>query len=431
MPHFAPDADRLAVERTLRRPRRPLLRIAVPALIGLALVTGWGLWMRSGEMRAPERVTEAVTRGDIVSIVVATGTIQPRGQVDISSELSGTLASVDADFNDRVEAGQILARLDDTTLKARMANAEASVTGARARLAQAAATLEETRTNLETEQDLDSRGVSSRNALVARRADFRRAEAALDLARADLTVAEADRDLRRSDLGKAMIRAPIAGMVLDRSAEPGQTVASSLSAPTLFVIAEDLAEMELQVDIDEADIGRVNLGNRANFSVEAYDGKSFSGEVIQLRYAPEKSDGIVTYKGILTVDNADLLLRPGMTATARIRVDEAKDVLRVPNAALRFVPESPPPTGASSSTPAGTGRGNAGLLGVLMPRRPASTAPARKPAGAPATLWTLTGSGPLEVEVKTGRTDGHFTEILEGELDAGDLVITDERPIPE
>lgn len=381
----------------------------------LALGVGWLLLAGGGD---PVRyTTEAATRGTITVKVTATGTVQPTTQVEISSELSGTLASVEVDYNSEIAVGQVLARLDATKLQAQVANAEASLAGARAGLAQARATAREAAADLARAQELDKRGIRSQTDLETAEAVDERARAAVESAEASLTLAEANLALQRADLEKAVIRSPIKGIVLDRAAEPGQIVASSLSAPVLFTLAEDLGRMDLQVDIDEADIGHVAVGNPAEFTVEAYQGRRFPAEIVQLRYAPQDTDGVVTYTGVLRVDNSAGLLRPGMTATAEIVVQQVADVLTVPNAALRY---SPPQTEAAES---GGSRGGSGLLGMLMPRRGPEMVAAQ--TGSPR-VWLLRDGAPVEVPVVTGPSDGQRTAITEGALAEGDAVITDQ-----
>ncbi|MGP3698926.1 efflux RND transporter periplasmic adaptor subunit [Rhodobacter sp. NSM] len=401
-----------------RRSRRrrwlwPLLLVALLAAAG-------AVWLsRRGGEPAVTYVTEPVGRGGLIVTVTATGTVQPTTQVEVSSELSGTIAAVEVDYNDEVEIGQALARLDDTRLSAQVANAEASLAAAEGRLEQAKATAREAAENYASSAALDKRGVGSHLDLVATEAAHQRAEADVRIAAADLTLAEANLEVQRVDLAKSVIRSPIKGIVLDRAAETGQIVASSLNTPVLFTLAEDLDRMELRVDIDEADIGRVRVGNRATFKVDAYASRSFKAEIVQVRYAPETTDGVVTYKAILSVDNADRLLRPGMTATATITVADVSDALLVPNAALRFAPPAATATGGS------TGNRGGGLLGLIMPRPPGRSEEQADPEGP--TLWVLRGGAPVSVPVETGETDGRRTEIRGGDLAEGDAVITDQR----
>lgn len=402
-------ADTLAKARTRRRIPIWLWLAAIVLVLG----GGWAYWSMSSKNAAVTYTTEPVSRAAMTVVVTATGTVQPTNQVEISSELSGTLASVEVDFNDTVKMGQVLARLDTTKLNAQMTNAQAALSAATANVAQAEATLAEAEENFTTAQQLDKRGVSTHSSYITAKAVNARAKAALAAAMAEVTLAAANLEVQRADLAKAEIRSPINGVVLDRDADAGNIVASALSAPVLFVLAEDLTKMELQVDVDEADIGRVQVANPATFTVEAYPGRVFDATITSLRYAPETTDGVVTYKAVLSVDNADLALRPGMTATASIIVSHVEDALQVPNAALRYVPPQTATTTSSGS----------GLLGLIMPKRPAAAA---GEAAAGHHLYVLRDGVPSAVEVETGDSDSKHTVILSGDVAEGDAVITDQ-----
>ena len=316
--------------------------------------------------------------------------------MQISTELSGTVRSVNFDFNDIVKAGDVLAQLDTATLEANLTRARANVDAAEARVAESQATLEETDQAYERSLQLADKGVASDQVLLSAKSNFSRATAALQSAAANVAIAKADLALNEANLTKACICSPIDGIILDRNVEVGQILAASFSAPTLFTLAEDLARMQLQVDIDEADIGLVSEGDRASFTVEAFQDKTFPAEIAELRFAPLTVNGVVTYKAILAVDNTDLFLRPGMTATAAINVAEAADVLRVPNAALRFTPTTTP----------------------TLPTEPAGQK----------TVWILRNDQAVPITIQPGNSDGSYTVILGGDLAAGDQVIVDAGP---
>jgi len=388
---------------------------------GLALIIAaagiWYWWAAASEQSAPVYTTEAVERTDIVVQVTATGTVEPTDEVEISSELSGTVRSVEADFNDLVRKGQILARLDTDKLEANVELSQASLTATQARMAEATATLNETKDSYDRAVLLEKKNVTSLESLLKAKASYDRAKAALKSAEADISVAEANLKINQANLEKACICSSIDGVVLDRNVEVGQIVASSLQAPVLFTLAADLTKMELQVDIDEADIGKVKVGDKAMFTVEAYQGRTFPAAISELRFAPETVDGVVTYEAILSIDNSDMLLRPGMTATADITVAEIKDTLVIPNAALRFAP----PVEVEES-------GGTGLLGILFKGGrpgPSATTPKSTSDGS-RQIWILKDEQAVAVAVVTGETDGSNTEILEGDLNEGDLVITDQ-----
>ena len=383
------------------------------AVVAVAAGLGLWLWLAGGGSETTYR-TQPVSRADLTVTVTATGTVEPTNQVDISSELSGTLRSVNVDYNDVVTAGQELAALDTTKLEAELAVAEANVTSAEAQLVRARATLQEARDNYDRTLALDERGVASHQALLADRAAFDRAEADVTVAEANLDLARAQLGLVQADLDKACICSPINGVVLDRAADKGQIVASSLSAPVLFTIAEDLTQMEVQVAVDEADIGVISEGDAVVFTVDAYDERSFPATIRTIRFAPETVEGVVSYTAVLSVHNDDLSLRPGMTATADIIVAELTDVLTVPNGALRYAPAV-----EAEEQEAGGG----GLLGMIMPHRPdADTATASGKS-----VWVLRDGVPVEVPVVVGQSDGKLTQIVAGELTAGERVILGEE----
>ncbi|MGE0230398.1 MAG: efflux RND transporter periplasmic adaptor subunit [Flavobacteriaceae bacterium] len=399
-------------------PRRGAIwRWIVFALVVLTLgLVAWYWLAQSGRGDQAIYATTPAAIGDLTVAVTATGTVEPTNQVDISSELSGIVRAVKVNFNDKVVVGQELAQLDTDKLEASAARSRAVLSARQAQVAQAEATVQETLAQLERSQELAERNVTAAQTLQSSVATHARAMAALAVARAEVEVAEADLRSDETNLAKACICSPINGVVLERNVEVGQVVASTLQAPVLFTIAEDLAEMELRVDIDEADVGKVHLNQPATFTVEAYQGRTFPAKIAELRYAPQTVEGVVTYKAILSIDNAQLLLRPGMTATADIIVDEVTQALIVPNAALRFTPPVEE-----------QGTGGGGLLGLLMPRRPSSQSTSTtEPSGQGMhTIWVLRDGRPAPVTVRTGSTDGLMTVIVEGTLAPGDPVITD------
>ena len=313
----------------------------VLATIGIAIF----YWVRSAANPPLEYRTVAATIDDLVVTVTATGTLQPRNQVEVGSEISGRLAEVLVDFNDPVSAGQPLARLDTEQLDAMVLQSEASLASARATVREAEATLAEMRANASRMETLAQRNIASPQELDAARAAAERAEASVAIARAQVSLAEAALESDLANQAKAVIRSPINGLVISRDVEPGQTVVASLQAPVLFILAEDLGQMELHLDIDEADIGQIEQGQEAKFSVDAYPNRRFDAELTSVRFAPHTVQGVVTYEALLAVDNPALLLRPGMTATADIATMERPGALLVPNGALRFRPVDPEQAG--------------------------------------------------------------------------------------
>jgi HlyD family secretion protein len=392
------------------------------AAVAVAIFVAWIVTRSGGDSELPEYRTEPATVGTLIVTVSATGNLQPTNQVEVGSELSGIVEQVLVDDNDRVRKGQVLARLDASKLedavaksRANLAVAEAQVLLARATVAEAHATLARFRQVAE----LSGGKVPSRSEFDTAEANVKRAEAGV--ASAAASVAQAGAGLRsdETNLYKASIRSPIDGLVLTRQVEPGQTVAASFQAPVLFTLAEDLKKMELQVDVDEADVGQVQVGQHATFTVDAWPGRKYSAVITRVSFGSEEKDGVISYPTVLEVANDDLSLRPGMTGTAEVTTLTHENALLVPNAALRFTPESDT---AQQKTP------SRGVLGALMPRPPA-TPRKPKPAaqdGAPR-VWVLRDAEPVAIEVKTGASNGKVTEITGGSLRADAEVITERQ----
>jgi HlyD family secretion protein len=400
-----------------KKPYRGWLWFALIAAAGAGVFYYYTLRANQAAEAAPKYETAAISRGNLSVTVTATGTIQPTTQVDLSSELSGTIATVDVNFNSIVKAGSVLAQLDDTKLKAQLTNSEASLAAAEARVEQAKAGLDQAGQLYESAKSLRKSGVSTSNALLTAQVALRQAKSAETIAEADAKLAAANLGIQQADFAKAIIRSPINGVVLKRAVEPGQIVAASLSAPVLFTIAEDLAQMELLVDVDEADIGRVAEGNTAAFTVDAFAGRTFPAVIKSVRFAPEITDGVVTYKAVLAVENKDLSLRPGMTATATINVLNVENALLMPNSALRYSPRAAPEAGTRGS----------GLLGMIMPPRQRSE-PAKASDGK--SLWVLRNNTAERVEIVAGESDGTNTAITSDTLKEGDLAVTGEVKTP-
>lgn len=397
-----------------RRRRWPILAVAAIA----AAAVFYTQFMSNGGDGATRFVTEPVGRGDLTVIVTATGKVQPTNEVDISSELSGTVREVLVDFNDKVMVDQVLAKLDTDKLKASAESARAKLAAAEARVKNAEATLVEHELQHNRKRVLVERKVGTVHDLEAAKAAHERAIASLESARADVVAAAADLKLHETNLAKTCICSPINGVVLKRNVDPGQTVASSLQAPVLFTIAEDLTKMEVRVDVDEADVGKVKEGQKATFGVDAYSDRTFEAVIRQLRFGSEIVQDVVTYKAILIADNSDLLLRPGMTATAEIIVQTVTDAVTVPNAALRFQPRSDTARTDDRS-----------FLRKLLPGRPRlRPASRRTPSGAARSVWVLEGGEVSKVDVVIGATDGRRTEIVKGGIEPGQAVIVDTAP---
>ncbi len=389
------------------------LTAAVVVIVALALFAG-------GKSKAVQYKTEPVRRGDLVVIVTATGTLQPTNKVDVGSELSGIVRSVEVDYNSTVKVGQILARLDTTKLEATLSQSRASLESAKAKVMQNEATFEETRAKLEQfrkVRELSNNRVPSQTEMDAARAAFERARADTASARAVVLQAEATVKANLTDLSKSVIKSPINGVVLTRSIEPGQTVAASFTAPVLFTIAEDLTKMDLHVNVDEADIGKIKERQKAIFTVAAYPNRTFKAEITQARYGSSTTSGVVTYETVLKVDNKDLSLRPGMTATADIETKKLENVMLVPSAALRF---SPPIKEEKKPS--------RGIVGALMPRPPRMGGQKKgEPEGnkQQKRIWTLNNGQLAPVSITVGASNGGFTEITSGDIGPETAVVTD------
>ncbi|MHA3840919.1 efflux RND transporter periplasmic adaptor subunit [Sphingomonas aestuarii] len=423
-------------QRTIRKPwvKWPLIAVGVVLLILLAMRL-FGAEPQTGY------ATEDVTNGNLTVTVSATGKLAPTEQVQVGSELSGLVTQVLVDVNDRVTAGQALALIDPSQLDDQIRQGQAQVNANQAQVAQAQATLGEARAQLarfEEVSRLSGGRVPAETELEAARAAVARAQAALRVSQANVVAAQASLNSNQTQRSRAVIRSPVNGVVLARQIDAGQTVAASFNTPTLFVIAQDLSQMQLEVAIDEADVGQVADGQRATFTVDAFPGQTFPAQITRVdvgsnlsaQAASSSSTGtattgtagqVVSYAAQLSVANADQQLRPGMTATAEIVTIEKRGVLLIPNAALRFTPQS-------ASEQAATGGG--GMAGALIPRgkrggrnRPERTATVGR--GAQQTVYILGAEGqPEPVQITTGETNGLVTEVTGGNLRPGAKIIT-------
>lgn len=409
------------LEKTLAQGAAPgkgwyLKHLLIWGLLVSAVIFGIFKWgFGQNDSRVEYKTLEA-ERGDLVVIVTATGNLEPTNQVDVGSEVSGTIYSVAVDYNDLVKAGQELARLDTTKLEAQANQSRAAVAFAQANFLQAQADLDEANkelARLATVRKLSDGKLPSLQDFEAAETAVKRAQANEAMIQANIAEAAARLRVDETNLEKAIIISPINGVVLVRSVEPGQTVAASLQAPVLFTLAEDLTKMELHVNVDEADVGQVREGQQATFAVDAYPDRSFPAHITQVRYGAQSAAGVVTYLTVLNVDNADLSLRPGMTATADIVAQEVTDALLVPNAALRYVP---PQMEVKNS-----GRAGGSLLSKLFPRPSRSKGKKRNGSGdkKKQQVWVLRDNQPFAVTVTTGATSGIMTEIISGEVTPG------------
>ena len=403
--------------------------IGLGALLLILLALQW--FGGSSEVRY---ATADVERGNLTVTVSATGKLAPTNQVTVGSELSGLVETVSVDVNDRVTKGQAIAVLDTSRLDDAIAQSVAALNANIAQVSQAAATVSESQAQLarlEEVSRLSGGRVPAKVELEQARASVQRAVAARRAAQANVASARAALSSNQTQRSKAVIRSPVNGVVLARQIDAGQTVAASFNAPVLFVIAEDLSAMELQVSIDEADVGSVQQGQTATFTVDAFPGKTFPATITRVDLGSNLSASaataststtqaqVVSYAANLSVSNPDLQLRPGMTATAEIVTKARPNVLLVPNAALRF---TPPVAGSGDNS-------KSGITGALVPSRPRRGNQAEKTAtvnrGATQTVYIQGEDGkPEPVNITTGDTNGTVTEVTGGQLKPDDKVIT-------
>jgi HlyD family secretion protein len=411
------------------RPRRWWQRLSTLGAAAALILSAVGIyyWQAQKQKSAgPVYVTEAVRKGNLTLNVSANGTLQPTRAVNIGSELSGTVKRVTVDVNDRVKKGQILVELDTAKLSDQVQRSRAALAATQAQLAQATATLKEAQAGqarFEEVARLSGGKVPSATELDSARASVDRARAAENSARANVTEARAAASTDETNLSKASIRSPIDGVVLSRSVDPGNAVAASLQAVTLFNIAEDLTQLRLEVSVDEADVGAVQIGQNASFTVSAYPARRYPATITRVAFGSTKTDNVVTYTTYLNVDNKDLSLRPGMTAAAIIVATERAGVLLVPNTALRFTPTQAG-GGDAAATP------SSGVVSQLLPRMPRTGA--RKTAGSEGAatarqIWVLKEGQPVAVAVTAGISDGRVTEVSGAQLQEGMAVIVDQR----
>ena len=343
--------------------------------------------------------TAKIVKGDIQKYVVATGTINPVRTVIIGSQVSGLISKLYADFNSLVKTGQTVAQIDPTPFEHQVRKAEAALATALAKLKRSNAVLRNSKRKYHRAKKLFSKQVISIDEFDESRTAYETSIADVELAKAEIMQAEASLAIAKTDLGYTVIISPLDGIVISREVDVGQTVASSFQTPTLFTIAKDLVSMQVNTSVDEADIGMVEVGQLAKFNVDAFPEDVFDGKVTEIRMSPIIFQNVVTYDTIVSIDNSSLKLKPGMTANTSILVAEAKNVLSIPNAALRF-------------TPSKTIKDKIG-----------------KPEGSEydgkgySPLWIMKRGKPAMVMVKTGISDYDFTEIVEGEVKEGDEVI--------
>ena len=319
---------------------RSIGKIAIAAIAVLAIWFGYRSLSGGDEASESQYRTEPAQVGDLSSSISATGTLGATASVEVGTQVSGTLQTVEVDFNDQVEPGQVIARIDPSTFQARVAQASAALASAQAGLAETRAAAINASRDFERKSQLAAKQLISKTDRDIAQAQNAQAQARVQSAQAQVSQQQANLNSAQLDLAKTIIRSPVKGTVLARNVEPGQTVAASLQTPVLFKIAGDLSEMEIVLAIDEADIGQLQVGQEATFTVDAFPDRNFRGKVKQIRLAANNVSNVVTFPVVIEVNNADQVLLPGLTATAQIITSRKAQVLTVPNAALRFRPAS-------------------------------------------------------------------------------------------
>lgn len=408
---------------THRRRRKALLQKLLLAFVVLG-AAGVFFWQSgvAGKNEGPRYVTAEAKMAPLRETVTATGKFKGLDSVEVGAQISGRISRVLVDFNDQVQAGQTLAEIDPAQLVSRVEQSRAQVGAADASVRLAKATLAQSKAALARAKEMADKGLISSKELEAAEADAARAEASVASAQSQATLSRASLKDAETSLSWTIIKAPIDGVVLARLVEPGQTVAASLQSPVLFTVARDLTQLLLYVDVDEADIGKLREGQEATFTVGAWPTRKFESKVVSVHNLPTAGQTVVTYQAVLSVDNKELLLRPGMTATASIVTNDRDNVLTVPDAALRYSPPAPPKDKPTTSP----------LLPMQAPRM------TRRPGGgqsrgagalnaAQGVVWVLEDGAPKRVVVEIGGSDGQSTEIVSGPIKPGTVVITDQE----
>lgn len=374
---------------------------------------------------SPKYETARVERGRLTARVTSTGTVSALVTVQVGSQVSGRIKEIRVDFNSPVKKSQLIAKIDSALFEASVEQARANLVASRGNLVKAKVQAEDARRQLERARGLKARDLISQAELDTAQANADAAAAQIEVARGAVEQSRAALHQAEVNLAYTDILSPINGVVISRAIDVGQTVAASLQSPTLFTIAEDLRKMQVDSSVAEADVGKLQPNILATFTVDAYPTERFSGRIRQIRNAPQTIQNVVTYDAVIDVDNADLKLRPGMTANVTIIYAERDDALKVPNAALRF---RPPPNVINEPRMARQNREG----GPSVRKRDMMSAMAAEPGANPAqtggdrrTVWVLRDDKPERVLVRVGVTDGTVSEVTEGDLHEGELVITD------
>ncbi len=414
--------------------KKKLMLIVVAAVVVVAAVLGLGT-LKSRKNGVIKYRLEALGKGDIEALVVTSGTLNPVRLVEVGSQVSGRIDKLYVDFNSQVKEGQILAELDQSLLTAKIDQNNANYLSAKASLEKARVTLDNLQKKYERAKTLFAKNLISFEENEAAEAAYLGAKTDVQSSEARLVQAKSQLDSSKVDLAYATIRSPIDGIVINRLINVGQTVAASFTAPKLFEIANDLSKMQVECAVDEADIGKVKEGQTVRFTVDSFPDETFTGTVNQVRYSPTTTSNVVTYTTIVDVGNPGLKLRPGMTATVSIITGEATNVLRVPNAALRFTPDMPAEELQKIMKAAGermmAARSQQGAPAAAPGSAPRVATPAgngTSPQGTrmrqPSRVWYQDANGKLQVAfIKPGVADTAYTEVLRSDLKEGQMIV--------
>jgi HlyD family secretion protein len=364
-------------------------------LAGIAVLVAAGIavfWFFRGNGNEEKFRTEKVMRGDITTVVTATGTVNAVTTVLVGTQVSGTIKKLYVDFNSRVKKGQIIALIDPATFEAQVDQQKANVYSAKANLDKAVASLADAKRTMERNRQLLARNLIAQSDFDTAETNYETSAAQVGVAKAQVSQAEAALRTAQTNLGYTSIVSPVNGIVVSRNVDIGQTVAASFQTPTLFTIAQDLTKMQVDSSVAEADIGKIEVGQPVEFTVDAYPDSPFKGRVSEIRNAPITVQNVVTYDVVVQVDNPELKLKPGMTANVSIVVSRKQDVLKIPNAALRFRPSE---------------------KGEMQKKREKGSA-----------VWVVVNGRPKRIAVTIGSSDGNYSELLSGEIREGqDLII--------
>ena len=367
---------------------------------------------------APTLNTAEVTQGDVIATVDATGTLEAVTTVEVGTQVSGTIKTLGADFNSKVRKGEIVAQLDSSLFETQVAQEQATVSRLRAEVERARVQAADAKVKLGRARELSEKELIARSDLDAAESTANAADASVKSAEAQLVQAQASLNQAQVNLSHTIIRAPIDGVVIARNVNVGQTVAASMQAPTLFIIANNLTEMQVNASVDESDIGKIQMHQPVRFRVDAYPNETFSGVVSQVRLQPMVEQNVVSYVTVIDVPNRDLKLKPGMTAAVTIETARADDVIKVPNAALRFRPTDDVFEALHQTAPERRQRPQ-GDSGQGAPRE-ASDAPQRSDRGA---VWVLEQGAIKRVSVQAGISDGTQTAVVSSDLTPGRRVV--------